>query len=294
VLADNDRAARLYRADGWVPDGTTREDEVWGAGARIERWVRRLGDEPHLPANREVWDRQAPWYAEAQRGSWLREPSWGIFGIPDAVAGVLPHDLAGVDVVELGCGTGYVSAWCLRRGAATAVGVDASAAQLATAAAQARHHDVPVRLVLADAERAPLASGSFDLAISEYGAAIWCDPRRWIPEAARLLRPDGRLVFLGNSTLVVLCAPDFEDRPAGDRLLRPQRGMHRFEWPDTGAVEFHVSHGEMVRTLRGAGFEVLDLIELYAEPGATTPYPFVDASWASRWPVEEVWVARRR
>ena len=37
----------------------------------------------------------------------------------------------------------------------------------------------------------PLADASFDLAISEYGAAIWCDPYRWIPEAARLLRGSG-------------------------------------------------------------------------------------------------------
>ena len=39
---------------------------------------------------------------------------------------------------------------------------------------------------------------SFDLAISEYGAAIWADPYKWIPEAARLLRPGGQLIFLGN------------------------------------------------------------------------------------------------
>ena len=40
-----------------------------------------------------------------------------------------------------------------------------------------------------------------------------------MPEAARLLRPGGRLVFLGNHTLLQLCAPD-ELAPAGDRLLR--------------------------------------------------------------------------
>jgi len=34
--------------------------------------------------------------------------------------------------------------------------------------------------------------------ISEYGASIWCDPYRWIPEASRLLRPGGDLVFLVN------------------------------------------------------------------------------------------------
>lgn len=207
---------------------------------------------------------------------------------------MLLDDLRDRAVVDLGCGTGYVSAWCLRAGARLAVGVDNSPAQLATAAAMARRYGRPLHLVLGDAERTPLASGSFDLAISEYGAAIWCDPYRWIPEAARLLRPGGELVFLGNSVLLVLCVPEFDDHPAGSSLLRPQRGMHRFEWPDTPAVEFHVSHGEMIRILRNAGFEVLDLIELHAEPGAHTDYAFVDSGWASRWPVEDVWIARKR
>ncbi len=35
--------------------------------------------------------------------------------------------------------------------------------------------------------------------VSEYGASIGCDPYTWIPEAARLLRPGGQLIFLVNS-----------------------------------------------------------------------------------------------
>jgi len=51
-------------------------------------------------------------------------------------------------------------------------------------------------LVLGIGEQVPLRDESFDLVISEYGAATWADPHRWIPEAARLLRPGGELVFL--------------------------------------------------------------------------------------------------
>ena len=51
-------------------------------------------------------------------------------------------------------------------------------------------------LLHGNAEEVPFPDGSFDLAISEYGASIWCDPYRWIPEAARLLRSGGELVFL--------------------------------------------------------------------------------------------------
>src|SRR2546421_4206036 len=97
-------------------------------------------------------------------------------------------------------------------------------------------------LVEASAEAVPLDDASFDLALSEYGASIWCDPYLWVPEAARLLRPGGRLVFLRNSTLVMLCMPD--DGPAGSQLVRDQFGMHRFDWEDTGETEFHLPHGE--------------------------------------------------
>jgi len=45
---------------------------------------------------------------------------------------LLLEDLAGKDAIELGCGTAYVSAWLARRGARV-VGIDNSAAQLATA-----------------------------------------------------------------------------------------------------------------------------------------------------------------
>jgi SAM-dependent methyltransferase len=142
-------------------------------------------------------------------------------------------------------------------------------------------------------EAVPLCSGCFDLVISEYGAAIWADPYRWIPEAARLLRPGGELLFLGNSTLLMLCMPDAEDSAATDRLLRPQFGMHRFEWPDEPTVEFHLGHGDWVRLLRANGFAVEDLVEIRPPASARSDYTFVTAEWANRWPCEEVWRARR-
>jgi SAM-dependent methyltransferase len=138
-----------------------------------------------------------------------------------------------------------------------------------------------------------LRAGAFDLVISEYGAAIWADPYRWIPEAARLLRPGGELIFLGNSTLLMLCAPDDENVPATDRLLRPQFGMHRFDW-DAKTIEFHLGHGDWIRLLRANHFEIEDLIEIRPSARATTEYGFVDLEWAMRWPCEEVWRARRK
>jgi SAM-dependent methyltransferase len=147
-------------------------------------------------------------------------------------------------------------------------------------------------LVEADAAETGLPDASADLVVSEYGASIWVDPYRWIPEAARLLRPGGRLAFLRNSTLVILCSED--EWPAGERLVHPQFGMHRFEWPE-GGVEFHLSHGEWIDVLRANGFEIERLIEVQAPDDAVTHerYAYVTAEWARKWPSEEIWVARK-
>lgn len=139
----------------------------------------------------------------------------------------------------------------------------------------------------------PLQDESFDLVISEYGAAIWSDPYRWIPEAARLLRPSGELIFLGNGAIFVLCEPDVGEVPAEPTLVRPYFGMHRFEWPDEHTVEFHLGSGDWSRLLRRNGFVIDDLIELQAPAGATTTSPFVTSEWARQWPSEEVWKAHK-
>jgi hypothetical protein len=48
----------------------------------------------------------------------------------------------------------------------------------------------------------------------------------------------GRLIFLGNSTVLMLCVADEDDGPATRAHVRPQRGMHRFEWPTRPASSF--------------------------------------------------------
>jgi len=215
---------------------------------------------------------------------------WGLFGVPDRDVGVL-GDVNGLDVVELACGTAYFSAWLARAGARV-VATDLSREQLATARRLQRRDGPDFPLVQADAERAPFADGRFDLVVSEHGVAAWCDPERWLPEAARLLRPGGRLVFLTNSNLSSLCVPA-EGGVAGDRLLRGQRETYRVQWPG-GGIEFHPSHGDWVRLLRAAGLVVDAMHEIYAPAdGADHPfYEIVTQEWASRWPAEELWVAR--
>jgi SAM-dependent methyltransferase len=248
----------------------------------------------HVLRNRAAWDAKADEYVVHGEESWAsNEPRWGIFGVAESQLHVLPAELAGKDVIELGCGTAYVGSWLARRGARV-VGIDNSPRQLATARRLQAEHGVSFPLMLGNAESVPYPDASFDLAISEYGASIWADPYRWIPEAARLLRPGGELTFLVNGTVWILCVPETDDAgPAGDRLLRPYFGMHRFEWPDEAGVEFHLGYGDWIRLLRANGLEVTDLIEVQPPEGATTGFELTTLEWARRWPCEQVWKARK-
>jgi SAM-dependent methyltransferase len=141
-------------------------------------------------------------------------------------------------------------------------------------------------------ESVPLPDASFDLVLSEYGASIWADPTRWIPEAARLLRPGGRLVFLRNGTVSMLCM-DLEGTT--EQLQRTYRELRRIDWPDTNEVEFHTPIGELLDILRASGFTLERLVELYAPDDAkpNESYGYVTPEWARKWPVEELWAARK-
>jgi SAM-dependent methyltransferase len=249
----------------------------------------------YVKANRDHWTKNNAAYTDGRaEDAWNeQEISWGVWNTPESEIRILP-DVRGKDVVELGCGTAYVAAWLRRGGARRVVGVDVTPAQLDTARRMNAKYGLGLELVEANAEATGLPAASFDLAISEYGASIWCDPYKWIPEAARLLRPNGELVFLRNSTLSILCMPD--TGAVQETLQRPQLRLNRLEWSDTNETEFHLGNGDLIRLLRGSGFEILDMVEIFA-PADAVKHPFygeyMSVEWARKWPSEEMWVARK-
>ena len=250
----------------------------------------------YVAVNREGWTRANAEYTDAQaRQAWAQEEiDWGKWSLPEKEIQALP-DLSGKEIVELGCGTGYFGAWLKRHGASRVVGVDVTPAQLETARRTNEEFGLGLEFLLENAEHTSLPDESFDIVFSEYGASIWCDPKLWLAEAARLLRPGGELIFLRGSTLQMLCGPD--EGPVGERLVRPQRGLYRLEWfGDDPGVEFHPSTSEMFGLLRTNGFELVDFKELFAPEDAVDHayYDTVPADWAKRWPDEEIWHARLR
>jgi SAM-dependent methyltransferase len=246
-----------------------------------------------LAANIAGWTESNAQYTDAAAAAaWARsEFAWGVFAVPESEIGCL-GEVAGLDVVELGCGTAYICAWLARHGARP-VGVDPTPAQLATARRMQAETGIEFRLVEAPAESVPLADASFDLAVSEYGASLWAEPQRWVAEAARLLRPGGRLIFLTNSTVSILCMPD--NGPVSTTLQRPMFPLGRTTWPGEEGVEYHLPHGRWIELLRSTGFALEALHELKAPPDADDHpyYDYVPAHWAQRWPAEDLWIARK-
>lgn len=249
----------------------------------------------YVAINRTAWSAANAAFTDARaHESWAQEGiTWGLWSVPEEQLHTLPA-LAGKDIIELGCGTAYFGARLKRLGARRVVGIDVTPAQLDTARRCEAEFKLGLEFIEANAEQVPLESEQFDLAVSEYGASIWCDPHRWIPEAARLLRPGGELVFLRNSTISMLCIPD--SGQVQTTLQRPQWSLDRLEWTDDDpGVEFHPSAGDMVRLLRSNGFTVQDLVEVYAPEDAQDHphYSYVPAAWARNWPAEEIWRARK-
>ncbi len=246
----------------------------------------------HVAINRDVWDADAKHWVTAGEHAWNSdEPAWGNWQIPEASLKLFRSGLANKDAIELGCGTGYVSAWMARRGARVTA-IDVSANQLATARRLARQHGADITFIEGNAEATGLDAASFDFAISEYGAAIWCPPGAWLREAWRLLRPGGGLVFLGNHPMVLLCSPE-DGAPCDTTLHRPYRDMWGADWTkvelDPSGVCFNLTISGWMRLFAEIGFTVRDYQEIFAPDTETETRGFVPAEWAKNYPVEQVW-----
>lgn len=245
----------------------------------------------HVTVNRDHWNDMARDWVTSGEASWAADtPHWGIWGLPDDGLSLLPADMTGLDAIELGCGTGYVSGWMARRGA-TVTGIDLSSGQLATARRLADQHGADITFLEGNAEAVDRPDAGFDFAFSEYGAAIWCDPHLWLPEAWRLLRPGGRLVFLGHHPLAILCTPD--NGPVDTTLHRPYRGMTSTDWSqdsyDPGGIEFNLSISGWMDLFHVIGFTVTRYQELFAPTDTSGERFTIPADWAQNFPCEQVW-----
>jgi len=251
---------------------------------------RRASNRRRRDANLADWDRSAGLYERLHRRSLTREGgrAWGLWRVPERRLKLL-DDVRGEDVLELGCGAAWWSI-ALARDGARVVGLDFSSRRLAQARARVRRAGVVVPLVRARAEAVPFASGSFDLVLSDYGATTFSDPYRTIPEAARVLRPAGLLVFAHASPFRTVAHHAGSDRMR-PRLQRSYFELHQVRFGATR--EFNLAYGEWIRLFGSVGLSVERLVELPAPRHGSTYVSRPDLPWARRWPMEAIWRVRK-
>jgi ubiquinone/menaquinone biosynthesis C-methylase UbiE len=228
----------------------------------------------------------------AQLNRWDRL-GWGTWDIPEDDIHAL-GDVDGVDALELGCGACQFGIKVAMRGA-NVVGLDFSANQLSAAASNFDVSGVRFPLARASAEELPFADASFDLIFCDHGATSFTDPRVTIPECARVLRGDGRMVFNTATPFISACWGD-DDGPPGRELRRSyfDSGRRVLEEETGPFVEWRTTYGEWIRVFRASGFLIDDLIELRPPADAQTTYTdYAPLDWARDFPGEHVWKVRK-
>jgi ubiquinone/menaquinone biosynthesis C-methylase UbiE len=246
----------------------------------------------HAQKNRALWEEVSDSYEQRHAESLSSENAmaWGLWRIPESELQIL-GEIAGKDILELGCGAARWSIALAQRGARP-VGLDFSSKQLQHARRLMQEAGVDFPLIEASAEDVPLPDASFDIVFCDWGAMTFCDPERTVPEAARLLRPGGLFTFSTATPIQFLCQ-DMKEDQITERLLNDYFGMKRFEWEDE--VNFQLPYGDWIRLFRRTGLVVEDLIETRPPEGASSTYRTeAENAWARRWPMENIWKLRRK
>jgi SAM-dependent methyltransferase len=189
----------------------------------------------------------------------------GLAGAPEwpTMRAMLPASLEGAQVLDLGCGYGWIARWAEESGAAAVVAVDVSERMLARAAEF--EDDGRVEYVLADLDRfEPM--GEFDVVVSSHTLHYLTDLDGLLRRTASAMRAGARLVVSCEHPIYLAPAdPRFSDGPQYSEWPVSRyhvEGERRTSWLGaTGVVKYHRKVDTYFRSLTEAGFAVTDLVE---------------------------------
>jgi ubiquinone/menaquinone biosynthesis C-methylase UbiE len=162
------------------------------------------------------WDRRAPHFDE-DFGHSIRTPAeraaW------DRILDLVLAGHGGLESLDVGCGTGFLSFELAARGHQV-TGVDFAPAMLAEARRKAAARSVGIRFEEADAERLTFPAGRFDLVISRHVLWTLPHPEAAIDEWIRVLRPGGRLVVVDGQFDAAAASPPAGSARASEEYAR--------------------------------------------------------------------------
>ena len=163
--------------------------------------------------NLASWEADSEAYQQRHRPDLNRWDvlAWGVSNLPEDEIQAL-GDVSDQRALELGCGACQFGIKVAMRGA-NVTGLDFSANQLGAAGPNFEETGIRFPLVRGSAEELPFADASFDLLFCDHGAMTFADPHMTVPEASRVLRPGGRLVFNMSTPIIWMCWPPEGSHP---------------------------------------------------------------------------------
>jgi ubiquinone/menaquinone biosynthesis C-methylase UbiE len=181
-------------------------------------------------------------------------------------------DLAGKDVLEVGCGSGFAVQLFAEAGARVTA-VDLTDWAVATTRARLDAFGLDAEVRRADGEDLPFADDSFDLVFSWGVIHHSSDMEAALSELVRVCRPGGRLVLMvynRRSLFFVVYRALARFLPSARRL-----GFH-FEGARAGDTEGlvvrHLTRSELQRILETRGLEV-ECVQPYGQDAELLPLP---------------------
>lgn len=214
-------------------------------------------------ANRRCWDNIAGSWAEMRErdGLWRRcpeEPELGFAGGAFELIGSVTGGVAGKKVCVIGSGDNY-AVLALAGMKAHVTSIDISERQLETASERAKHLDLAINFVQADAmDLKSLGDETFDLVCSTNGFFVWiADLSAVYGEIYRILKPGGHYVFYDVHPF---------QRPwkDGTRALeagKPYWQTGPLQDKSEGTFEFNWTLGDILNPLADTGFFLQRILE---------------------------------